>query len=619
MPENQDYDALAEAVRRGLEMAMSPGGQIESLITNIMDYQASRSEQGGGGGWRDPADSEARLEAAKNVYRQRRVAPDVHNAGDGPSPSASVASNNASEAAAAAQARQALMGGGAPYYRIPPGFGDLEGNSTWQNVAQAVANRNLERLMNARSDAEAMSAERGFRRAAYVSDKVLPTYEIGKKIYQQGVQPTWKAIQGLADVGAVGNIGPVGGEVGPMRIPFMTDSFTRALSMKGSQYARSIFTAGLTMDQVQEIDSMLMGMGYQFKSDFGTDIRMTRGQKMLENMVRYNPTIDLKQWAPILDKTIRFGSQKSVQALTESLKNLDSVAKEAGVSTNQLAENAKSFYAAGMAGGATAGRSMQSMQYLMQTYPNVNPTAILNTLQSNPIAAQQVMARGYMPYAAAIMPAQKMGAALDAALDTSFQQTYGKSIYREFSETEKGSENFTKAIADMISLHGFTEYAPEDLIDLVAGARNRRMARDVTQNYFQTTNGVIDRDKEGAPIMAAGGRLWPYYEGTVDGGQYVSKRGLDTMLGELGLNQEQQDKWAKENLGQDYWKSDGRSVLLTDEVRKRLAKLVEDRSRTEQTTPTDSYNKIIKGAEQIVSGTKELRDKKNDGGNDRDT
>ena len=92
---------------------------------------------------------------------------------------------------------------------------------------------------------------------------------------------------------------------------------------------RESLGAGINQQQMAQIDSSLMGMGFNFY-----DPRFRPAEKSLEDIAKYNPAFNTQLAAQQIEKTARFGTKDELAKLTDNIKSLGEVAK----STNTTLE-----------------------------------------------------------------------------------------------------------------------------------------------------------------------------------------------------------------------------------------------------------------------------------------
>jgi|GEM_PF-3194688 len=612
MPEdNPDINAIAAAVQKGLEQALG-GPELDNLIARFTE----RSERKMFGDLTSSRAStfgfEKRAKQAEDASWKRwedATDPDKPvSAGDGPS-------KHASNAKTLLGRVNAGLSGDAPfedsfnqqYYAIPPSFGPLKGGITAQNLAQAAMLRNLERAARAEPDSDQQKAYiRAGRRANFFANDVIPSYEAGKKMFTQYVQPTYRKMQELSDLGATQIGGPVGGniEIGGIgfRNPF-NNAFNQGLGIKLHQMGQAM-RAGVNMKQMAEIDNTLMGMGFNFNN-----ARFGLGESALENITRFNPSIRPQQAGQLMEQTLRFGNVDEVASLTHTINNLNEVSKTANVSTEQLTQQLGTYAQLAGQSGAMSSYSIVQGGELARRMPGIDPTQTLQTLMNNPMAQQQVMKMGYMPYQAGLMSSSQQSRALESSMGSVFQNLTGKSVGQtdaKFLNSEAGG----KAISDMINLYGYTGYSPEQIKSIIDYAP-QRSAVDKTQNqYFQVNSKGerIDKIKNLKTFEASFfQKLLPDNADT-----QTSKSEIDKVLRGYGLHGAKAREAYKTLITSEsaHYDDKGRLVsgVMGDEWQKKLKQIGDKLRGPDSTISRDNFDKLVNSLDTAAQAARGLKD-----------
>jgi len=604
MPEEFDQETLANAVAEGLRRAMG-GNEIRETIAAIVD----RNEKASRDNREDEGSVQRRLDEAQrrgNVrFGQPEDAHRLHNAGDGTSPTASVASADASKGYLA---RMSAGVSGQPYYNIPSGFGEWLGNPTMQNFAEAMAKRQVTKIESTPfGSEERASAIRGYNRAQYFKNEAIPTARMARDFYQNNVQPAYRVAQGLSDVGATQLGGEaVGGniEAGPFGFRFpINNAFMKGLGMKAHQMKRAM-GAGITMDQMAGIDSAMMGMGFNFDNP-----RFSRGERALETLTKFNPTIDTKLAGLQMENTMRFGTTEQLAEMTKTIESLGQTAASSNVSVQELQTQMYQFQQiAGKAGGLDR-TSAQAAGYLQRTMPGMGADQTIQTLMNNPMAQQQVMSMGFMPHQVGAMSGQEMRKAMEGSIEGPWEQVFGKSMDQTTMEDLESVEGM-KAMADLQKLYGF-DISAEQLKDLIGNKKKRERADRTVDKYFETNKaGEILHGKRGQPKMknfdtekhtkiapaGRGGTRKIEFETT-------TKEELDEFMRDAGIRGKAADTLRDEISN----KMDDGTYRLEKDYRKKLAIAADEQRTGKAGAPADDFNKILKALDMQKQGIEGLK------------
>jgi len=624
MPEdNPNIDEIAAAVERGLKQALG-GPELDNLIARFTesserkrfdDLTSSRASTFG---------YEKRAKQAEDISWKRweeATAPDAPvSAGDGPSKHASDAKSLLGRVGAGLRGDKPFEDVfGQQYYTIPPSFGPLKGGITAQNLAKAAMLRNLEKAARAEPDSDEQKAYiRSGRRANFFANEVIPNYEAGKKMFQQYVQPTYRAMQGLSNYGATQIGGEVGGniEIGGFgfRNPF-NSAFEKGLDMKFHQMGQAV-RSGVNMQQMAEIDNTLMGMGFNFNNN-----QFKTGEMALENITRFNPSIRPQQAGALLDQTLRFGNVNEVAHLTRTINNLNAVAAGANVSTEQLTQQLGAYAQLAGQSGVSSAYSIPQGAELARTMPGIDPTKNLQTLMNNPMAQQQVMKMGYMPYQAGAMSPSEQQRALTSAMGSVFQNLTGKSIGQvnsKFLNSKPGE----LAISDMINLYGFQGYSPEEIKNVIDYAPQRSAIDKAESKYFnKNKNGEIIANVKGIKTHSGS-----WYDLPAVSGKQANESEINKILKSAGIKDPKQMEEIKRDLVTSGVAKDRRRgghdwILNADWEKKLLRDL--DKARgpdNKQDISRDNFDKLVNSLDTAAQAARGLKDAQGkDGGGKNNT
>jgi hypothetical protein len=458
-PENPGFDPtiLSAAVADGLARAME-NPSVKEAIAKIIEHK-------------DKGDSGRNLSTAEKV--QKAVSTSRQRFTDGDERHTSGVSSSASRASRGLLAglRGEKLSEG-EYYSVPPGFGNMSGRITAQNVAQMIANRQYARIENAApGSAEQEAAIRGYNRASYFQNELIPMAKAGQQFYRQFAQPTYRKMQDISAYGGTQITGPVGGNIGTsgfgFRNPFNA-AFSQGLGIKMHQMGEAL-APGLNMQQMQQIDNTLFGMGFNFNNP-----RFSPMEKALENITQYNPAIDTGLAGQTMNYAGRYGTTEDIAKLTSTIENLGKVAAGSNVSITQLQQQIVSYQqTAGMRGGL-ATQSGQAASYLAERFPGMDPSMFSNLAATNPMVQQYAMKMGYQSYQVGAMNGKELSQATMGGIGDAWKQITGRDIMHldpHYLNTKEGR----KALGTLQGLYGFNVDANQ-LQNLIKNEKNRQRA-----------------------------------------------------------------------------------------------------------------------------------------------
>lgn len=619
MPEeNFNTDALAEAVARGLEKAMG-NANIQEVISNMVNEGGKRS---GGGQTGGSVGTEGQIRQAREAYAKRQEA--AANPND--------IQSRVDQTNAARQSRGFLGNVAAgisgdnpqktvfdkPYQVIPPNFGDFMGSPSFQSYFQMMANRNFEKMGNASNAAELLKAERGVRRNAFMANEVVPTAQAA----QRYGGAAYRMMQTQSDLGATQLGGAaVGGnlQLGPFgfRMPF-NNAFTKGLGIKFHQMGQAM-GAGINMEQMQEIDNTLMGMGFNFDNP-----RFSRGERALEELTKFNPTINTKMAAQQMEYTMRYGTTQQLTQLNKAIEGLGLTAATTGFSFEELQAQMLEYTSQAEKMGGSSVNAAQNSAYLSRTLPGLNPTQVQNTLHSNPMGMQAAMSAGYMPYQVGAMSHTEQRKAFEGSIDQAWQSLTGKTL----AQTDKAYLDSKEGQLMLGSLQGlyFPDIDYDQLKNLVGNYNARQQSDKAIGKYFQIDpkTGNIKTNKQGhaETTGALKGLIkktsWstPGRAGIGRGeqGTYMERADFDAMMRESGIRGNAANSIWKSITGQDSKDDSGRYTKRfhknwQDNLREGI-----DNYRTGSAgAPAGDWNKVVKAAEDMTKGLTNLKNNQSSG------
>ena len=612
MPEeNFNTDALAEAVARGLEKAMG-NANIQEVISNIVNESggsSGRSQTGSLSG------TESQIRQARETYAKKQEAAQAPEG----------IQNRVNQTNAARESRGFLGNVAAgisgdnpqktvfdkPYQVIPPNFGDFMGSPSFQSYFQMMANRNFEKMGNASNAGELLRAERGVRRSAFMANEVVPT---AQAIQRYG-GAAYRMMQAQSDIGATQLGGAaVGGNVEIGGVGFrapLNNAFTKGLGIKFHQMGRAL-GAGINMEQMEEIDNTLMGMGFNFDNP-----RFSRAERALESIVKFNPSINTKMAAQQMEYTGRYGTTEQLAQLSKTIEGLGLTAASANVSTQELQAQMLEYTGQAEKMGGLTQNTAQSSAYLSRTMPGMDPNTILGTLRSNPMGMQAAMSAGFMPYQVGAMSGPQQRKAFEGSIDQAWQSLTGKTL----AQTDKAYLDSEEGNLMLGSLQGlyFPDIEMSQLKNTVGNYNARQQADKNVSKYFQVdskTGNLVEKNgkaqltdllkskitKRNTSPQGFNDIISRFWGKDGPSETQMSRADFDVMMKDVGIRGHNARQLWKDIEGT---KKQGWENIVEAKV---------EQTRTGSAgAPAGDWNKVVKAAEDMTKGLTNLKNSQSSG------
>jgi hypothetical protein len=241
-----------------------------------------------------------------------------------------------------------------------------------------------------------------------MQNTAIPAYTIMKNAYQQYMAPAVQAAQGLSGLGYTQTMGQASPYQALLQGAGIGLHNMGQVGVGG--YAQKMLGIDglidpLTFAKQQEISGTMMGLGFNFNNpQYGL------GESALQNMVRYNPAINVQLAGQQMDTAMRMSGGDSVNAvanLTASVHKLGEVSRIANISIADAQQRMAQFQQfTGNAPGAPV-----NYVNLQERYPTIDPTKLGQIVANTPLGQSAALSRGMYSFTVPGMAGAGVGGA----------------------------------------------------------------------------------------------------------------------------------------------------------------------------------------------------------------